>query len=223
LQFVLEAEAEIIREEGYWEWLRREQKIYLQNGVDTYEMPADYGELEYIRPGNWNNRPLTEIQPVDFYNMLNGVTQSGGQPRVFLRVQPGPNEILQIRIYPKPVIQQVTSPGQTEDPFMFVQYFARQLWPYEPDAELPFVPASDIDVLIYKAAAAALLLDTDPDNREAMMAEASRKVGSLRRKNNRNMTNRISFKSAADVFRGNVSGQIPLTRAASLDSLLLAF
>jgi hypothetical protein len=67
------------------------------------------------------------------------------------------------------------------------------------------------------------LLDTDPDNREAMMAEASRKVGSLRRKNNRNMTNRISFKSAADVFRGNVSGQIPLTRAASLDSLLLAF
>jgi hypothetical protein len=220
LQFVLEAEADIIREEGYYEWLRREAKIYLTNGVDTYEMPWNFGELEFIRPGNWNNRPLTEVTPIALYNLLNGVTQSGGQPRVFIRTEPGPNEILQVRIYPSPIIQQVTLPNQTEDPYLRVSYFARQVWPHEPDVELPFVPSSDIDVLIYAAAAHALLLDTDQENAANMGAVYMRKSRSLRRKNNRLITNRIGLRSAADVFRGNVGNQIPLTRANSLDQLL---
>jgi len=220
LQFVLEAEADIIRQEGYYEWLIRDQRIYLSDGVDTYEMPANYGELNFIRPGNWNGRPLVEVQPFDFYNMLQGVTQSGGQPRVFIRKEPGPNDVLQVQVYPKPVIQQVALPNEIDDPYMVVNYYARQLWPYEPDVELPFVPASDIDVLIYAAAAHALLLDTDQQNASNMAAVYMKKAKDLRRKNNRLITQRVTIRSAADAFAGNPAGNIPLTRIGSLNNFL---
>lgn len=220
LQFVLEAEADIIRREGYFQWLRREQRIYLTDGVDEYELPANFGELDYIRPGNWNDRPLTEVEAVDFYNLLNGVTQSGGQPKVFFRTEPGPNNQMKFRVYPKPIIQQVTLPNQNDDPYLVVSYYARQLWPYEPDIEIPFVPQEDIDVLIYGAAAHALILDTDAENAAKMGEIYSVKLASLRRKNNRLIHQRLTIRSAADVFRGNVSDQVPLTRAASLGTLL---
>jgi len=220
LNFVLEAEADLIRKEGYWQWLRREERIYLSDGVDTYEMPANLGELEYIRPGNWNDRPLTEMEPVDFYRLLQGVTQSGGRPKVFLRTDPGPNNQMQVQIYPKPVIQQLTEQQQSDDPFMIVSYYARQLFPYEADVEIPFVPQEDIDVLIYGAAAHALMLDTDSQNAANMAGIYQSKLKDLRRKNNRNITNQDVMRSIADVFRGNISDQIPLTRAASLGSLL---
>lgn len=220
LQFVLEAEADIIRKEGYYEWLRREEKIYLSDGVDEYEMPANYGELEFLRPGNWNAGPLREVSPQIFFQSLQGVTQAGGQPSVFYRKDVGPNEILRVKIYPKPLIQQVTQPGASEDPFIIASYYARQLWPSEPDVELPFVPANDIDVLIYGAAAHALLLDTDNDNAANFGAVYMKKLGDLRRRNNRMLTQRLTIRSAADVYRGNPAGQIPLTRAGSLNQLL---
>ena len=220
LQFVLEAEAEIIRSEGYWEWLRREQRIYLSDGVDTYEMPANFAELEFIRPGNWNNRPLQEVQPQAFYNMLNGVVQGGGQPKVFIRKEPGPSDVLQIQLYPKPIIEQLQQPSEPNDPYLLVSYFARQLWPYEPDIEIPFIPASDIDVLIYAAAAHALLLDTDQQNAANMGAIYMQKLKQLRRKNNRLITNNNTIRSAADVYGGDGAYQVPLTRATSLGNLL---
>ncbi len=221
LQFVLEAEAEIIRKEGYWEWLRREEKIYLENCVNEYEMPANFGELEFIKPGNWQGRPLRELTPYDFSNLLGQPqVRSGGQPRVFFRKDVGPNELLRIQVYPTPLIEQSTVPGPSCDPYLLVAYFARQLWPTEPDMELPFVPAADIDVLIYGAAAHALLLDTDQQNAANFSAVYGAKLKDLRRKNNRLITNKVTMRSAADVFGGNAESQVPLTRAASLGNLL---
>lgn len=220
LQFVLEAEAEIIREEGYWEWMRREEKIYLANGVDEYEMPANFGELEFIRPGNWQGAPLNEVEPALFFQSLQGAANSGGQPRVFYRKDTGPNDVLRIKLYPVPLLETPTGPGVPIDPFMVVSYYARQLWPYEPDVELPFVPSSDIDVLIYAAASHALLLDTDSENAANMAAVYMKKSAALRRKNNRQIGQRLVMRSAADVFRGNPAGEIPLTRAGSLNQLL---
>jgi hypothetical protein len=222
LQFVLEAEADIIRKEGYWEWLRREERIYLTNGVDEYEMPANFAELEYIKPGNFQGRPLQEVQPFEFENMLANVQLGAGRPMVFYRKDVGPNEILRIRITPCPLIQQSTEPGQSTDPYLTVAYYARQIWPNESDAELPFVPAADIDVLIYAAAAHALLLDTDSENAANMGAVYLKKLQDLRRKNNRLISQRITIRSAADVYRGS-SNTVPLTRAASLGESLLAF
>jgi hypothetical protein len=222
LQFVLEAEADIIRKEGYYEWLRREERIYLTNGVDEYEMPANFAELEFIKPGNFQGLPLQEVQPFEFANLLAGVALGGGQPRVFYRKDVGPNEVLRIKIYPCPLIEAPTPPvpGPSTDPYLAVAYYARQLWPYEPDVELPFVPAADIDVLIYGAAAHALLLDTDSDNAANMAAVYQSKLKDLRRKNNRLITQRQTLRSAADVYRGNAASQVPLTRAASLGNLL---
>lgn len=222
LQFVLEAEADIIRKEGYFEWLRREERLYLTNGVSDYEMPANFGELEFIKPGNFQGLPLQEVQPFEFANLLAGVALGGGQPRVFYRKDVGPNEILRIQIYPTPLIEVPTPPvpGPSTDPFLNVAYYARQLWPYEPDVELPFVPAADIDVLIYGAAAHALLLDTDSENAANMGAVYMNKLKDLRRKNNRLITQRQTLRSTADVFRGNAASQVPLTRAASLGNLL---
>lgn len=220
LQFVLEAEADIIREEGYWEWMRREERIYLTDSVAEYELPANFGELEFIRPGNWQGKPLVEMSPYDFATAVPQPVNSGGAPRVFYRKDVGPNEILRIVVFPTPLIQLPTPPvpGPSVDPYLVVAYYARQLWPSEPDVELPFVPASDIDVLIYAAAAHALLLDTDSENAANMGAVYMKKSKALRRKNNRLITNNVTIRSAADVRRG--TEQIPVTRAASLGGFL---
>lgn len=220
LQFVLEAEAEIIRKEGYWEWLRREERIYLSDSVDEYEMPANFAELEMIRPGNWNGGPLREVTPQQFFTALQGATQSGGTPQVFYRKDVGPNEILRVKLYPCPLIAPTVQPGVDNAPYLVVAYYARQLWPDEPDAQLPFVPASDIDVLIYGAAAHALLLDTDSENAANFAAIYMNKMLDLRRKNNRLITNTLTMRSRADVNNGTIAAQIPLTRAASLNQFL---
>lgn len=220
LQFVLEAEADIIRKEGYWEWLRREERIYLSDSVDEYEMPANFAELEMIRPGNWNGGPLREVNPQQFFTAVQGATNSGGAPQVFYRKDVGPNEILRVKLYPCPLIAETVQPGVDNAPYLIVSYYARQLWPDEPDVQLPFVPASDIDVLIYAAAAHALLLDTDQENAANMGAIYMKKLGDLRRKNNRLITNTQTLRSRADVNNGTTAGQIPLTRAASLNQFL---
>lgn len=222
LEFVLEAESSILRSEGYWQWLRRNQRIYLADGQNTYELPENLGELELLRPGNWNRRPLAEMEPIRFYRMVQGATQSGGQPHTFIRTEPGPNNRMQVRVFPTPIIDpdNVLTTTDSEDPYMVVEYYARILRPYDPDSELPFVPQEDADVVIYAAAAHALLLDTDDSNSQRMAQVYVAKLKELRRKNNRNISNRIVMRSAADVLSGNTAEQTPLTRAASLGQLL---
>lgn len=217
LDFVLEAEADIIRREGYWQWLRRFSKIYLSNGVDTYELPENMGELETIRPGNWNGPPLREMDPHRFYQILQGAQNSGGQPNVYIRTEPGPNNRMQVKLFPTPVNVQESQIAD-ENPFLIVDYYARQLRPYEPETEIPFVPQEDIDVLVYAGAAHALILDTDNENSQRVGAIYAAKSKSLMRKNNRNINNRTTkLVSAADLPVGQL---VPLTRAASLNTLL---
>lgn len=222
LDFVLEAEADIIRMEGYWHWLRRESRIYLKNGQHTYELPANCGELELLRPGNWNRRPLTEMQNVNFFRLVQGATQSGGQPHTFIQAEMGPDGRAQVRLFPEPdFIERSDGSNDTtdsEDPYIVAQYFGKQIRPNDPDSELPFCPQEDSDVLIYGAAAHAVTLDTDPQNAQRMAGLYMGKLKGLRRKNNRNLTNRIKMVSAADVLGG--AQQTPLTRASSLGSLL---
>jgi hypothetical protein len=217
LRFVMEAEASIIRTEGYWQWLKREQRLYLINGQDEYEMPENIGELLLVRPGNWNKRPLQELTEDIFFNRTQGATQSGGQPYMFIRRGPGPNNRMRLRFFPVPLLVAMQTVN-TEDPYLVIEYYARQLFPTEPDNQLPFVPQEDADVLVYTAAALALTLDTDDSNSQRMAQMAGIKMRELRRKNNRNLTNRQLMRSAADVWKDYQ--QVPLTRAASLGSLL---
>jgi hypothetical protein len=227
LQFVLEGEADIIRKEGYFKWLRREQNVYLRDKIGVYELPEDTGVIDLIRPGNWNNIPLRELSNVIFRERLAGVTQQGGRPTIYTMTQEGPNNRPRISLFPIPTFQSITTVGQDgtptpqEDPFLTIEYFARQLRPLEPDIEIPFIPQQHIDVLIYAGAAHALLLDTDPNNMQAVAAVYGSKLKDLRRDNNRKVgSSQTKMVSAADLFQPNVVSRIPILRSTQLESLL---
>jgi len=217
LQFVLEAEADIIREEGYFDWMRRTQRIYLRNGVSEYELPEDCELVEVIRPGNWNDVPLREMDTWRFHQLLGGATTTAGRPRSYTPAQTGPDGRKTINIYPAPGDDQIPVNG-TNDPYLIIEYFARQLVPSEPDVQIPFVPQAHIDVLIYGAAAHARLLDTDSANSQTMGGVYMKKAKALIRANNRKVSGKQTvFRSIADQ---GVSREIPLTRSASLNNLL---
>lgn len=217
LQFVLEAEADIIREEGYWNWMRRTQRIYLRNGVTDYELPEDCELVEVIRPGNWNNVPLQEMDTWRMHQLLGGATNTAGLPRSYTPAQTGADGRQTITIYPAPGDNQIPANG-TNDPYVIIEYFARQLWPSEPDVQIPFVPQQHLDVLTYGAAAHALLLDTDNANSQSMGGIYMRKMKRLIRANNRNVSGKqVVMRSIADQGSG---APTPLTRAASLNHLL---
>lgn len=211
LDFVLEAEMDIIREEGYYEWLNREQNIYLIDGQAAYELPEDFSELDFIRPGNWNNGPLKEVKAWELFMALGSATGSGSaQPHTFYRGAQGPDDRPTITLFPTPSFE--ADPTE-EDPFLVVHYTAKMLRPDEPDVQIPFCPQSDIDVLIYGAAAHALLLDTDNDNAQRMAAAFSKKSRDLRRKNNRKQSSRRTIaRSAADTITPESTHRIPLLR-----------
>ncbi|MEE8374430.1 MAG: hypothetical protein V3R87_12010, partial [Dehalococcoidia bacterium] len=227
LQFVLEAEADIIRREGYFDWLKREQKVYLKDQVADYELPDDLGLLDMIRPGNWNNVPLRELSNIEFRQRLAGVRQSGGRPTVYVRQEQGPNNRVQISLFPVPLLSAISAIGEDgrptdfEDPYLAVEYFARQIRPSDPDVQIPFIPQQHIDVLIYGAAAHALILDTDPNNMQAMTQIYIGKLRGLVRANNRKVgTNTTRFIQAGDFFQGSTTSRIPLLRSTQLESLL---
>ena len=224
LQFVLEAEADIIRKEGYFDWLRRDARIYLEDEQNTYELPEDTGLIDMIRPGNWNNVPLREATNFEFRERLAGVTQMGGRPTIYTRTDDGPNNRPRIEVFPIPTIRSITTTPQEDPPdapFMVVEYFARQLRPDEPDVQLPFVPQQHIDVLIYGAAAHAMILDTDPNNMQSMAAIYGSKLKDLRRQNNRNMSGSHTLATAAaDLFKPNIISRIPMLRSTQLETLL---
>jgi len=217
LQFVLEAEADIIRKEGYFDWLRRSQRIYLRNGVSEYELPEDCELVDVIRPGNWNNVPLEEMELWRMHQLLGGSSTTSGQPRVYTPAQTGADGRRTISIYPAPGDNQI-GVNKEDDPYLIVDYFARQLFPDEPDVQIPFVPQAHIDVLVYGAAAHALILDTDENNAARMGAIYAMKLMDLRRANNRKVSGKQTvMRSIADQ---SVRQAVPLLRATQLDNLL---
>lgn len=217
LRFVLEAEADIIRKEGYFDWMRRTQRLYLKNGVTTYELPEDCELIDVIRPGNWNNVPLREIETWRLHQLLGGASNTAGRPWCYTPAETGADGRKSIFIFPAPGDDQIPVNG-TNDPYLTVEYFARQLWPSEPDVQIPFVPQAHIDVLTYGAAAHALILDTDDANSQRMAAIYMSKLTDLRRANNRKVSGKQTvMRSIADQ---GVRTPTPLLRATQLDSFL---
>jgi len=217
LDFVLEAEADIIRKEGYYDWLKREQRIYLRNGVTDYSLPEDCALVDTIRPGNWNNVPLLEVTDWEIHQKLGGATQTSGRPYLFYRVETGADTRQVIRIFPAPGPNQIVVNAE-DDPYLIVSYYARQIRPSDPDVQIPFVPQEHIDVLVYGAASHALLLDTDDANAQRMGAVYMSKLTDLRRANNRKVSAKQTvMKSIADM---GVRTPVPLLRSTQLSSLL---
>lgn len=218
LDFVIEAESHIIREVGYYEWLRTSQTVYLADGKSTYEMPADVGIINFIRP-SWNSVPLREQQDIYFHNRLAGVQQSGGRPHVYRMEEQSVNNRPRITVFPVPKIDQN---GQTADDHLIVEYFVRQIYPNEPDIQIPIIPQQHMDVLIYGATAHALLMDTDAQNTQFFAQTFRSKLEQLKRDAHRKVSGRQSvMRSAADVFVPNVRSRIPLLRATQLETLLI--
>lgn len=216
LGFVIEAEKDIIRREGYWQWLYKEERVYLVNGQTDYELPENCGELELVRPGNWNAVPLKELTRNEF-NMAVGNTTGGGQPLIFSRVSPGPNNRIAVRLWPAPAVKVLT------DVWIVAEYFARVLFPATPSTQLPFIPQEHTDVLVYKAAALALLLDSDQENAASFRSIADEKLASLRVANNRKgATRQTVMRSMADVRYPEIFRQVPLLRTAQLGHLVLS-
>ncbi len=222
LRFVVEAESDILRKEGYFEWLRRQSRIYLIEEQDTYELPDDLGQLDNIRPGNWNNPPLQGMDLWMFHQRLGGVDRSNGRPTIYTHAETGPNSRSQIRIFPAPAAGSIdTLVDDSENPYMVVDYFARQLYPNEPDVQIPLVPQEHIDVLVYGAAAHAMLLDTDDANAQRFAGVYQSKLTDLRRANNRKVAGEQTIaRSAGDVIRPD-SRTRPLFRSTQLESFIL--
>lgn len=224
LAFVLEAEKDIIRREGYYEWLRRENRVYLKNDKQDYEMPEDMGMLEMVRPGNWNNVPLKGLTPREFRSQLGpSDSTAGGRPLIYTMAETSVNARKVLRLFPIPTSEnQINTFPEDTDPYLIVEYFARHCRPQEPDTQIPVVPQEHIDVLTYAAASHALMLDTDDANSARFEAVYARKLADLRRDNNRKGSDRWTvMRSAADAFSPDMKSRIPLLRSTQLDVLLI--
>lgn len=220
LDFVLEAEADIIRSEGYFEWLKRTSTIYLSENQSDYELPEDLGFLEQLRPGNWMGAPLIEVDRWLFQQRVAGLGANSGRPQLFTVQEIGPNSRPVIRLFPSPSTGQI--PNREQAPYLFVDYFARQLRPDEPDVQIPFIPQHHIDVLVWGGAAHALVLDTDEANSQRVAGVYKAKLKALIRDNNRNSSgHHLVARSAADVAAMNNNIRVPMLRTAQLESLLI--
>jgi hypothetical protein len=221
LDFVVEAEKDIIRREGYFQWLLREQRIYLKDGVSDYEGPEDLGLIEYVRPGNFTGGTLREVESWLFHQQLTATANSAGRPSIYTLGPDSPNNRKTLRLYPCPLISPTTI-ANNDDPYIIVRYYAKMLRPNEPDVQIPFVPQDHIDVLVYGAAAHALLLDPDSENAQMFAQVYATKVKHLTRANNRPMADRqIAMRHLADVVRSSGVSRDPLLRIEQLTTLTI--
>lgn len=214
LDFVIEAEQAICRKEGYWHWLQRRGRIYLQDGVQDYELPEDLAELKAVLPGTWNASPLSGLDEVRYLQVSNGNVLQGGMPAAYYMGEESVNARRVMRLIPVPSVDADTD----TDPYVELIYYARPVTPAFGDISetYPTIPQHHMDVLIYTATAHALLLDTDAQNTTFYVSAARAKMSELVRENNRLLgTQQLVMRSAADV--GAQLLQRPLTRATSLE------
>ena len=222
LQFVLDAEAHILRKTGFWRWLRRESAIYLRPGIANYELPEDCGQIDMVRPGNYSGPPLVGTPMWNFRQRAGSVSGAGGPPRLYMEKAQSVNNRKELLLFPTPVVatQLPSTTVQQEisliaDPYIVVEYFARRVRPSKPETQLPYIPQEHIDVLVWGAAWHGLQLDTDPDNTNAVDRAFKEKLADLCREQYRGDNN------APDVARqiGDIRPsrfEIPLTRYAQL-------
>lgn len=223
LEFVLDAESHIIRKIGDWRWIWRESPIYFKNGIANYELPEDCGLIDIIRPGNYSGPPLRQVPMVEFRNRYGSVAGSGGPPRLYMLKGQSVNNRQEILVFPTPTV--LTAPNTNQqieisldsDPYMMVEYYARRVRPTKPDSQIPYIPQEHIDVLVWGAAAHAMVLDTDPDNTQATAGIFKSKLDDLIRERYRNMTT-----NAPEVMRtpaDQLPIPVPLTRVEQLSGL----
>lgn len=203
LQFVLEAERDIIRREGYWQWLRKSANVPLVADQAEYALPADLQQLDFIRP-SWNMVPLEELTPRELREKLATVS-GGGRPSIFAQVSYAADQQT-VLVFPTPNQAVEDASGA-----LVVEYFRAIDVPADPSTESPSIPTQHLDVLIYGAAAHALLLDPDARNAQMMMQAYAGKLSQLRRANNRKVGSRqTQLVSIADARRPSFYG--PETR-----------
>lgn len=215
LAFVFEAETDIIKEQGYWAFLRREQMLYLSDGVSDYEVPIDCGEVTTIRPG-WNQPPFTALDATMFHRRFGPAIQTSGRPVAYAMSGMGPDDRQTFRLFPVPQV-----PIGAETPFIWIDYFARALRPdpAEADVLIPLIPQEHIDVLVYGAAAHALLLNTDSNDTQHFAMVYGVKLAKMKRSDNRRSVLTVA-RSAADVLNPIQQTRLPLTRTGQLENLL---
>jgi hypothetical protein len=222
LQFVLDAEAHILRTTGFWKWTRREGVIYLRPGIANYELPEDCGMVDLVRPGNYSGPPLVNTPNWNFRQRAGSVSGAGGPPRLYMEKAQSINNRKEILLFPTPVVatQLPSTTVQQEisaiaDPYIVAEYFARRIRPSEPDRQIPYIPQEHIDVLVWGGAAHAMVLDTDPDNTRATWELFNKKLADLCREQYRGDNNAPDVARAlADVGSGRL--EIPLTRYGQL-------
>jgi hypothetical protein len=223
LQFVTDTESHIIRKLGAWRWLWRESAIYFKNGIANYELPEDCGLIDMIRPGNFSGPPLTQVPMIEFRKRYGSVAGSGGPPRLYMLKGQSVNNRQEILVFPTPIVLTSPSTGKQievsaeADPYMMVEYYARRIQPNDPDRQIPYIPQEHMDVLIWGAAAHAMILDTDPENTNATAQTFKSKLEDLVREQYRNMSN-----NAPEVMRCagyDTPIPTPLTRVDQLSGL----
>jgi len=216
LDFVYEAEREILAAEGYWWFLLREgRRVYLKDQESRYELPEDCGEVIAIMPGNWDNTPLVRmVNDAQWGRSLAGASNTSGFPRIYRYINPEANDRRAVQVWPTPAIDDTV---YTEGLYMLVDYYARQFEPADPDSQAPLIPQDHIDVLTYKAAALALTLDTDPQNTQFMDGIATGKFAVMRRKNNRKVgDDRTVMRYEGNILAADRYSILPQTRRSSL-------
>lgn len=230
LQFVLDAEAEIMRAVGFWRWLWRTSSIYLQNGIAIYELPADCGIIDLIRPGNYSGPALSRVESKFFRSRVGSVSGAAGPPRVWIDQGESVNNQKQILVYPTPMTSTQNNSQSTQfpngvpnevsllaDPYIQVEYYARRVRPTNPAQQIPYIPQEHIDVLIWGAAAHAMVLDTDVENTRATSRVFQSKLAGLQREQYRGATNEPEVvRSYADYGPGI---GLPLLRVDQLNGL----
>lgn len=230
LGFVCDAEAEIMRAVGFWRWLWRSSSIYLQNGIAVYELPADCGIIDVIRPGNYSGPALSRVESKFFRSRVGSVSGSSGPPRVWIDQGESVNNQKQILVFPTPSTATQNNSQSTQfpngvpnevslltDPYIQVEYYARRVRPTVPSQQIPYIPQEHMDVLVWGAAAHAMILDTDAENTAATSRVFQAKLAGLVREQMRGATNEPEVvRSIADYGPGI---GLPLLRVDQLNGL----
>lgn len=230
LGFVMDAEAHIMRAVGFWRWLWRTSSVYLQNGIAIYELPSDCGIIDLIRPGNFSGPALSEVEPKLFRSRVGSISAAGGPPRIWTHQGESINNRKQILLFPTPVCATQNNSQSTQfpngipneisllaDPYIQVEYYARRVRPTQPSRQIPYIPQEHIDVLIWGAAAHAMILDTDPDNTMATQRVFDAKLAGLVREQMRGATNEPQV--MRDITQFGRGFGYPLLRVDQLNGL----
>lgn len=209
LDFVKEAEQEILRKEGYWSWLERTSSFFLVANKAEYELPENveivYGFQRLTQP----TRPLPIVLQREFREFVPNPSETGAIPQITVVYGVGPNG--------RPIVRFANTPNSQSDGVEIAfDYYARWINPSEPERQIPLIPQQHIDVLVYGAAAHAGPYATSSQKVIQWDAMYKEKLKDLVRTNNRRHGRRVILRHVLDMPDPSLTSLYPLTRAAQL-------